>query len=538
MSEVKDINEGQSLSRKRNRLSLVWLVPLLAAVITGVLIYKNTLERGPEIEITIASAEGIEAGKTLVKMRSVTVGRVETVRLDENFSKAVLTVRMEPGTEPLLSEDSRFWLVKPRVESAGISGLDTLLSGSYLQISKGSSERRATSFEALDEPPALLNEAHGVTLNFYSTSRKRLSPGDTVVFRGFSVGRVLSARLDVENGSVRYGVFIADPYVKLLNATTRFWITSGIDFSLSTEGLEVSTDSVDSILRGGMAFDNLEGEFADRPLDTERDIELFGSYAEAAADAVRSGLLYVVQLDGDLYNIRQGSGVYFNSVKVGEVIEAPWFNSFRELFENTAPLPVLIGLNIQDRSRKGVEEIIAAHAFDGTLCAALAASNIISGNNRIQLSFAENKGRCPVSSYRGLFAIAATAPVSIDDRLDAISESIAAIDLSGISADLRASLQSFTGAMEAFTRSNDEIERLELLPRMTTAFTNFTTMLTSYDKHSEFYGRLEGTLNEIRAVLNDLHPALMQLGQKPESLIFGADPYEVIPRQKEQKDAR
>ncbi|HIV15199.1 MAG TPA: MCE family protein [Candidatus Avisuccinivibrio pullicola] len=529
MSEEKKV-EGQSLTRRKRRISLAWLIPVLAAVVTAALLYKNTLERGPEIEITIASAAGIEAGKTLVKMRSVTVGRVETVRLDRNFSKAVLTVRMEPGTEPLLSEDSRFWLVKPRVESAGISGLDTLLSGSYLQISKGSSEKRATSFEALDEPPALLSDAHGLTLNFYSTSRKRLSPGDPVVYRGFSVGSVLSAKLNVEDGTVLYSVFIADPYVKLLNATTRFWITSGIDFSLTTEGLEVSAESVDSILRGGMAFDNLEGEFADRPLKTDTEIELFGSYAEAAADAVRSGLLYVVLIDGDLYNIRQGAGIYFNSVKVGEVIEAPWFGSYRELFENTSALPVLIGLNIQDESRAVVEKIIADRAASGTLCASLASANIISGNNRINLSFAEKSGQCPVTSYRGHFAFMATAPVSIDDRLNAISESLAQIDLSGISSDLRSSLQAFTGAMEAFTRSNDEIERLQLLPRMTTAFTNFTTMLTSYDKHSEFYGKMEGTLNEIRSVLNDLKPALMQLGQKPQSLIFGAEPNEVIPK--------
>lgn len=532
MTEKKPSEEaGKAKIVKAKHISLVWLIPFLALIVTGILLYKNTIEQGPKIEVTISSAEGIEEGKTLVKLRSVTVGRVESVRLDQNYTKAILSIQMVPNTENLLNEDSVFWLVKPRVETAGISGLDTLLSGSYLQIIKGNSQKYSTTFEALSEPPQLFDDK-GLTLNFFSKATKRLSPGDLVSYRGFTVGRVLSSQLEVDSGTILYKVFIEEPYTKLLNANTRFWITSGLDFELSTEGLQVYTDSVESILRGGMSFDNLNNDQVSSPLDTNQQLELFADQNSAQADAMRSGLLYVILIDNDLRNIKRGSGVFFNSVKIGEVIDAPWFESYQELFFSKTTLPVLIGLNFSGDEREFVSDVLEQHAKDGTLCAAIASSSIISGDNRINLRFATTKNECQVTSYRNLIAVNATSSVSIDDRLNEISRSINDMDLAGVSNDVRKSLNAFTEAMNAFTRSNDEVGRLSLLAKMTAAFENFRVMLQSYDDNSEFYRNMDTTLKDVRQLLQELKPALVQLGQKPSSVIFGTQNKEVMPKAK------
>ena len=239
-----------------------------------------------------------------------------------------------------------------------------------------------------------------------------------------------------------------------------------------------------------------------------------------------------ILIDNDLRNIKRGSGVFFNSVKIGEVIDAPWFESYQELFFSKTTLPVLIGLNFSGDEREFVSDVLEQHAKDGTLCAAIASSSIISGDNRINLRFATTKNECQVTSYRNLIAVNATSSVSIDDRLNEISRSINDMDLAGVSNDVRKSLNAFTEAMNAFTRSNDEVGRLSLLPKMTAAFENFRVMLQSYDDNSEFYRNMDTTLKDVRQLLQELKPALVQLGQKPSSVIFGTQNKEVMPKAK------
>ena len=179
--------ENSAVERKAGRFSLIWVVPLLALLLTGILIWNNTLNNGPEIKITTVSADGIEEGKTLVKTRSVTVGVVTDVVLAPDYRNTILTVQMDKNTEDFLRKDTKFWVVKPRIENAGISGLDTLLSGSYIQLSIGSSDEFATEFTALNEPPVRLNDEEVVIISLYTDESRKRGTGDIVSFRGFAV---------------------------------------------------------------------------------------------------------------------------------------------------------------------------------------------------------------------------------------------------------------------------------------------------------------------------------------------------------------
>ncbi len=517
--------------RKARRLNLVWLVPFLALAVTAVLLWNNTLNKGPQIELYMSSAEGIEEGKTLVKLRSVTVGRVTAVKLTDNYSKAAVTIQMAADTDDLLHSDTVFWLVKPRVENTGISGLNTLLSGSYFEMSVGSSDEMSRSFTALDEPPAVRSGMNGQVLTLTSDARKRLKNGDYVNYRGFAAGRVISSSLDFETNRIVYQIFIEDPYTKLINANTKFWISSGIDLSITGEGLQLTTDSIDNILRGGVAFDNLNDDKTARPLDLKHPQILYPDYAAARLEALRSGLLYVVMLKNDLKNIAPGSGIYYHSVKIGEVIAAPYFASLRDLFQDSSYIPVLASINLpQGDDRAYVRDLFAQKLADHSLCAQAAAANILTGDNRLQLQLTGGKCSYDIKSYRGMAVIPAQETESLQDKVDAVIARLDEIDLQGISDELKKALSSTSEAMQSFARSNDKVEQTQLLEKMVTSFESFTRATKSYAAGSDIHQKLSEALSLLTQAMQDLKPAMAQLGQDPSSMLYGSSAQDPLPK--------
>lgn len=525
MTEKSSENKHTALQKTAKRLNIVWLIPFLALIITAGLLWNNSINKGPAIELYIYNAEGIEAGKTLVKLRSVTIGHVTGVRLDADYKKAVVSIQMEADTEDLLREDTQFWLVKPRVENTGISGLNTLLSGSYFETLLGTSEEHASTFTALDEPPAVTSAQPGLMVKLNSDARRRLGVGDFVNYRGFTAGRVVSSRLDFANNEAEYEIFIAEPYTNLLNANTKFWISSGIDISLTTEGLRMNTESIDNILRGGVEFDNLNDDYTKEAFDDTIEHHLFTNFDEARLDALRSGMLYVVMLDKNLKSISKGSAVFYKSVKIGEVIEAPWYQDIKSLFADGQYIPVLVSLNFKDDDRAFIHDLFQSRLDAGTLCASTSAANIITGDNRINLTLAKDQGQqctTELKSYRGLAVIPAVSSQTMQDKLDLIVANLQSLDLKGISDDLRNMLNSTAEAMQAFAASNDKVERTKLLEKMVTSFESFTKATQSYAKDSEIYDQLQKSLISIEKMLRELDPAMTELGQAPNSIIFGS----------------
>lgn len=521
--ESTDKNKHSALQKKARRLNIVWLIPFLALLVTAALLWNNSLNKGPRIEIYISNAEGIEAGKTQVKLRSVTIGHVTGVRLDKDYQNAVVSIQMEANTEDLLREDTQFWLVKPRVENTGISGLNTLLSGSYFETLLGTSDEHSSTFTALDDPPAVTSSQPGMMVKLNSDARRRLGVGDFVNYRGFTAGRVVSSRLDFENNEAEYEIFIAEPYTNLLNANTKFWISSGIDISLTTEGLRMNTESIDNILRGGVEFDNLNDDYTREAFDDSVEHYLFTNFDDAKLDALRSGMLYVVMLDKNLKSINKGSSVFYKSVKIGEVIEAPWYQDLKSLFSDSQYIPVLVSLNFKDDDRAFIHDLFQSRLANGTLCASTGAANIITGDNRINLilSSEENKCRADVASYRGLAVIPAQLSQTLQDKIDIIMANLQSLDLKGISDDLRNMLNSTAEAMQAFSESNDRVKRTQLLEKMVKSFESFTKATQSYAKDSEIYDQLQKSLVSIEKMLRELDPAVTELGQAPNSIIFG-----------------
>ena len=240
--------------KKEKFYSFIWFVPVIAVCIAASLVYSVHFDKGPMITLILTSADGIEAGKTAIKARSVEIGKVKSISLASDLKSVIALVQMNEDTEYLLNEDTKFWIEKPRVDRKGVSGLSTILSGYYIELAPGSSTKLANKFTVLDDPPANMN-ADGLVLSLVSKSNKKITVGDTVRFKGMDAGMVITADYDFNNHNLVYSIVINPPFNKIVTNQSRFWISSGISVTMGAEGFHINTDSLESIISGGISFD-------------------------------------------------------------------------------------------------------------------------------------------------------------------------------------------------------------------------------------------------------------------------------------------
>jgi paraquat-inducible protein B len=249
------VPESKGLPKSRTRLSLVWFIPILAAVVGVYVAVTRVLAEGPVITLVFQSAEGLEAGKTKVHYNGVDIGTVTAIRLSEDHRRVIIRVQMAPETEEFLAEDTRFWVVRPRISGANVTGLGTLISGAYIGLEIGDSKEHKRDFVGLETPPVITGEVPGRLFVLKTSDLGSLDDGTPVFFRRLQVGQVSSYALDQDGKSLTVKVFVRAPYDQYVNPDTRFWHASGIDISLSASGMKVETQSMLSIMIGGIAFE-------------------------------------------------------------------------------------------------------------------------------------------------------------------------------------------------------------------------------------------------------------------------------------------
>lgn len=522
------------------RVSLAWVIPIVALIVTVILLLHNVLNKGSTIYLTTSSAEGIEAGKTEVKLRSVTIGKVVSVHLGDSYDKVVIEIQMDSGTDELLRQDTVFWVVKPRIEAAGISGLETLFSGAYIQCHPGTSEEETKRFTLLEDLPPIIEDEGGMKIELVYSGTRKLSVGDAVEHKGYKVGAVLSSRFDLKADKIRYTIFVREPYTDIFNSSTRFWINSGIDISLGSGGFRFNTESVRSILQGGISFESLsKDELENMEITTA---ELFENKNDAYNDYLKDAPSYVVFLDKVYRNLQVGSDIIYRGVKIGKVTKNPLVTDLRYLFNNS--LAILFSLDLKDEDVAFVQGMLDEAIANQTICAHVDSSDILSANNQIQLSMesqcslqaaAEDAGGGEVSNailtsqFRG-YKVIPLSQSSIDDEVGSILTKIQDLDTKGISYELKTSLRAFRGAMEAFRRSNNELHSEDLIQNMNKTFASLHKTLDSYGANADVYQKLNEVLVQVNKLLQDLNPAINEIGQKPNALIFSESRQDIIPR--------
>ncbi len=239
--------------QKGFRLSVVWIIPILAAVVALGIAIQRIRNAGPTISIVVKSASGIEAGKTLIKYKDVTIGHVTTVQLSDDYTKVMVTAEIDKHAEGLIVEDAKFWVVEPRVSLSGVSGLNTLLSGQYIGFQKGTSLKRARDFTVLEEAP-IITDQPGQRLRLTASSLGSIGVGAPIYYRSLSVGEVESYKLSADGKSIEATIFVNAPYDKYVTSATRFWNASGIDVTAGANGIQIRTESIVSVLVGGIGI--------------------------------------------------------------------------------------------------------------------------------------------------------------------------------------------------------------------------------------------------------------------------------------------
>src|ERR1700719_1086492 len=247
--------DSRAVPKKQTRLSPVWLIPILAAALGVWVAVARIRSEGPKITIVFQSAEGLEAGKTKINYRGVDVGTIKAIRLSRDHQRVIATAQMTPKTEEFLAEDTRFWVVRPRISGASVTGLGTLISGAYIGMEIGSSTQPKRNFVALETPPVVTGNAPGRFFVLKTSDLGSLDLGTPLFFRRLQVGQVASYILDKDGKFFTVKIFVRAPYDQYVTANTRFWQESGVDVSLSANGLSVQTQSLLSVLIGGIAFE-------------------------------------------------------------------------------------------------------------------------------------------------------------------------------------------------------------------------------------------------------------------------------------------
>jgi len=350
---------------------LVWLVPIVAAVIGISLLIKNWANAGPQITISFLSGEGVQVGKTLVKYRDVTVGSVSAVRLSADHQTVVVSANLSKDTADLLKEDTQFWVVRPRIGVGSVSGLDTLLSGAYIGMKSGTGTRREREFVGLENPPALAHGPHGRVLQLHAARTGSLSTGAPVYFRQFQVGRVIDENLLLD-GSTRVTVFVEAPYDGFVKPVTRFWNASGIDVKLGADGLKVQTESLAAVLAGGLAFDDGPTEAVPAAAVASGDFTLYKNETEAMAPPDGEPHYVRMRFAQSLRGLDVGAPVEFVGVNIGSVIAVDLGYERKD-----RSFPIVVTAKVYPRRMGEAYEILAAQgktesdetlaAFVGTL---------------------------------------------------------------------------------------------------------------------------------------------------------------------------
>src|SRR5262247_3209702 len=314
-----ELAQATVVSKKSSRISMVWIIPVLAAVIAVGIAVERILTEGPTITILLKVADGIEAGKTDVKYKDVKIGQVTKVELAKDSDGVEVTAKMSKRATNLMVEDAKFWVVEPRITLSGVSGLGTILSGNYIGFSIGTSTTSQRTFTALEVPPVITGGQPGREFTLKAQDVGSLGIGSPVYYRRLQAGQVIAYDLSRDREGVEIKVFINSPYDRFVNAGTRFWSASGVDVSLGAGGIDVRTESLVALLVGGLAFETPPFITKAEPASANTVFTLYKDQNTAMKQPESISARYVLHFNESLRGLSVGAPVTFLGLPGGEV---------------------------------------------------------------------------------------------------------------------------------------------------------------------------------------------------------------------------
>lgn len=528
-------------SLRRVHFNTIWLVPLIAIIVAGWMLYQNWASQGPVITLVASNAEGLEAGQTTLKARNVDVGKVIDIRLSDDYDNAIISVRMNHGTENMLREDAQFWVVKPRIGKEGVSGLGTLLSGAYINMSPGEEGDIKSEFTVLSQPP-LSTENEGIRVLLYSKDASKLEVGALVHFRGYEVGYVEEVGFDAEQGAITYRVVIRSPYDALVNTAVQFWITPALAFKSTAKGFEVRLDSLETFLSGGISFGLADGRPAGQAVSDLQEFRLFASKTDADNNRFDDYIEYVFLFDANLTSLLPGAPVEFRGIRIGTVMEVPFTGiPMSKLAQFDAPLiPVMARIEPQRLGTKGNEDFslqewhdLFEERIEKGLRASIIIGNYLNAAKLISLDFIDDAPPPGLREFEG-YRIFPTGPDffgNIEGKMSAVLDNFAKAPIQETFASLNQTVGEARETLQHLQALSDSVQALvaqtteqELPSEVANTLQEVNKTLASYQANGQIGGPLRANMVALERALNELQPLLRQLREQPNTLIFDAQP--------------
>ncbi|MGO8974278.1 MAG: intermembrane transport protein PqiB [Steroidobacteraceae bacterium] len=528
-------SEGEELPQpivqtRRFNASLIWLVPALAAVVGAWLVIRNSLEAGPTITISFQTAEGLESAKTPVKYKNVVIGVVHGIRLSADRDHVLVRVDLQKSADNFATADTRFWVVRPRIGLSGISGVDTLLSGPFIAADIGDSTEPSRDFIGLETPPSVIHGTPGKSFKLHTHDLGSIDVGSPIYYRRLQVGHVSSYRLDENGKGISVEIFIDGPNDQFVNPSTRFWNASGIDVSVGIDGLKVNTESIASVIAGGIAFQDLPAPHDTTPSPADSEFELYGNLATAMLPPDGEPTYIRMRFDQSLRGLAVDAPVEFLGVNIGRVVSINI-----DYDEKTQRFPIIVGAVIYGqrlgraqtklaaRAAKHGNDADMSHTFallvEHGLRAEARSGNLLTGQLFISMDFVPKAPKVAYSAAARPLEIPTTngSFSKLQERLDSILAKVDALPLDRIAARLDDSLGELTNTLRTING--------EVLPDFKNTLRGANMTFKAADDalatDSPLQQNLGLTLEELRRTARSLRAFSDYLGRHPEALIRG-----------------
>ena len=559
MKHAKPAPEAQ-IDTKR-RFSIIWVVPIIALLIGGGLIFKAQSAKGPTITITFENADGLTADKTKIKFKDVEIGTVTHIDMGKDLANIVVTAELHKGAKKYLTDKTKFWVVRARIGAGEVSGLGTLFSGAYISIDPSSEGKSQNAFKGLEIPPVLTQNLPGGHYVLKSKTLSSLDLGSPVYYRGIKVGKVVAHHYDQASEEVLINIFVEAPFHEKVFQNSRFWSASGIDFSMDANGFKMDTESLVSIMTGGLVFDLDPDDISGGVADAGKVFQLYPNRESSREKTYLVLRHYLMYFDQSVRGLSPGAPVEIMGVMIGKVVKTAL-----EYIEETHKFRIAVSVVIEPErvqaliSRKGdlvQGEQLTAEVQRKTgedlliwsrglvangLRAQLKTGSLLTGQLYIDLDYYPNAPAAAII-MAGKYPVFPTMPAplkKIAERVDSVlkqfetilvkvDDILAKVDnipITEIGNDVQA-------AIESLTRTLDEIKALsgninqETLPKVTQLLVKLEDTIdginTTLGPDSELNYNAQIMTSELSMTMRSVRSLLEYLERDPQALMLGKE---------------
>jgi len=518
-------------SSKFNLITSIWIVPFIALIVAAWLAYQYFSELGPEIKISFPTNEGLNAGQSQIKYRNVPVGTVSKIVLQEDGEGVTVIARMEKSAIPYLNSNAKFWIVKPEVGMSGVSGLDTLISGTYINMHSEKGEKIQKIFNGLKEGYRQAEE--GKYFQLVAPSGYNIKEGTPIFLKNIQVGQVEHINISLDGQSVEFAVFIKSLYVPYVHRSSKFWVTSAVDVSFASGRLDVNMAPVASLVQGGIEFSSTGEDI----MDTVPDKFAFRLYKNAhlaegqtigkGGDFIQS---FEIVTQDSIAKLKRGAFVEYEGYEIGRVkdIDLSYNIDTHKILGK-----VLVDIDLSSFSSKQDDFTSCQYKFNRALEEGLSAkitpTDPLTGTLFIDLVFETNTTKRSVVQGEKYVRI----PSLSSDKggiVDEIEKLVASLNrvvndnaepIKLLVADLQKSVKDINAmtSTESFKTMPDELNKT--MKELTKTLNTTQKVLEGYDNNSLLTHQVSQTLKEVTETSKEMQQFLKLMNRKPNSLIFG-----------------